>query len=317
MPRPTRIEYPGALYHIYVEAAPERKIFQDDIDRNRFLQIVDYGIRRYSLRLHAFCLMDGSYRFLLETPMGNLTKSIQYINSHYMAYMNTRHSISGRIFKGRYKSPVIEKSRYLLKLARHIHLLPVYEGLVEHPGRYRWTSHYRYVLPGAQTPAVYTDEVLGQFSGSPHRRRRKYQDYVESAAGYDHITTEKMLQKQRIIGSPDFQEYVKKEAERPPVATIDPHRIVGDTAAYYNTSVESITVNRKKPNVPRNIAIYLCRNMTTTPLEELGDIFTVGPSSICNTAKRVEAQRRTDKQLDNIMIEIEKSIRNGAGPRLS
>ncbi len=313
MPRPTRIEYPGALYHIYVEAMPDVRIFQDDIDRNRFLQILDYGIKRYSLKLHAFCLMNDSYRLLLETPMGNLTKALQYINSHYMAYINTRHRISGRLFKGRYKSPVVDKSRYLLKITRHIHLIPVYAGLAHHPDRYRWTSHYKYALPGDQIPAVFTRDVLGKFSGSPNRCKRKYKDYVESGINLDYTAMEKMLLKQRIIGGPDFIEFVKKESERPPLATISPTKVIDAIAAYYSVSVESITNNRKKPNIPRNIAIYLCRNVTTIPLEELGDLFAVGPSSICNTAKRVEANRKSDKQLDRTMLEIERKIRNSNG----
>jgi hypothetical protein len=50
--------------------------------------------------------------------------------------------------------------------------------------------------------------------------------------------------------------------------------------------------------------------VTDVSLEKLGELFGVGPSSICNTAKRVEANRRGEEALAREFRQIEMSVRN-------
>ena len=309
MPRPTRIEYPGALYYISIDSVPGRNVFNDDIDRNRFLHILDYAVRRYNLKLHAFLLLDDGYRLLIETPMGNLTKSLQYINSHYMAYLNTRRGGGGRIYSGRYKSPVIEKQRYLLELCRHIHHMPVARNIVPSPSAYHWSSFSHYIHPQEDSmPSVYTKDALNHFTGSARRKRRKFESFCHSPPETDPAALESSLQKSQVFGSEEFAARMESEAGRAAPQQVLPETIVSETARYFNVQEENITQNKTKPNIPRNVAIYLARNSTSTPLEELGELFGVGPSSICNTAKRVEAHRNTDDTLGKYIREVENLI---------
>jgi len=318
VPRPARIEYPGAVYYITIDSAPGKEIFKDDIDRNRFLQILDYAARRYGLRLHAYALLDDGYRLLLETPMGNLTRAIQYLNSHFMAYSNTRRGGSGRIFSGRYKSPVIEKSRYLLEMCRHIHMAPVHKGLAEDPGDYKWSSHREYTQGETDgPPPLYTKDVLSSFPGTWRGKQAKFDSFVRSRPEIEPRILEKTLRKMQVFGGPEFEETVQREMGRAMPEQIPPELIISETAAVFGTSEDNITNNRTKPNIPRNIAIYLSRNMTSTPLDNLGKIFGVGPSSICNTAKRVEAHRKTDKLLEKHLTEVEDAVRKQSSLRHS
>ena len=288
---------------------PDTILFQDDIDRRKFLEILENAVRRYGLLLHAFVLLDDGYRLLVETPNANLTKSMQYVNSHYTAYSNTRRRHAKQIFKGRYQSTVVEKSRYLLKVCRYIHLLPVQRGIVRHPDTYPWSSHPKYVLPNDQPPAVYTRDILSSFGGTPRRRRRRYQQISESGVNEDLTAMTLLLKKNRILGGNSVIERANKTNEGNSKATAAPEQIIKETAKYYNVEEESVINNRTKPNLPRNSAIYLCRNMTDTPLEKLGELFGVGPSSVCNTAKRVEAHRRSEETLSKELRDIEMNVR--------
>ena len=304
MPRPSRIEFPGALNYISIHSHAGAKVFQDDIDRNRFLQILDFGIRRYELKLYSYVLLEDGYRLMFETPMGNLTKSIQYLNSHYMAYLNTRRGKTGRIFSGRYKSVVVEPGEYALKVCRYMHLLPVRAGLASHPENYHWTSHYRYATGKDTPPELHMEPLLSRFEGPADRRGLEFHKYVLSGLSEDRDNIEKLLKKKRVIGSPEFQEGATEEAPRPAPAKILPDTVIAETAKYHQVSEDMIKNNKTKPNFPRNVAIYLCRNMTGVPLDELGDLFGVGPSSICNTAKRVEAHKTSDAAMDKSIREI-------------
>ncbi len=40
MARPIRIEYPGAIYHITSRGNDKKKIFHDDLDRKKFLELL-------------------------------------------------------------------------------------------------------------------------------------------------------------------------------------------------------------------------------------------------------------------------------------
>jgi REP element-mobilizing transposase RayT len=40
MARPIRVQYPGATYHVMARGSHRQKVFQDDQDRERFLETV-------------------------------------------------------------------------------------------------------------------------------------------------------------------------------------------------------------------------------------------------------------------------------------
>jgi REP element-mobilizing transposase RayT len=141
MGRPLRIQYPGALYHITSRGNERKKIFLDDTDRIRFLEILkDYHIR-YGILIHSYVFMDNHYHLILETPNGNLLKVMHGINGGYTGYFNRRYNRSGHLFQGRYKGILAEKDAYLVQLSRYVHLNPVRARMVEKPEQYRWSSH--------------------------------------------------------------------------------------------------------------------------------------------------------------------------------
>ncbi|HOC93611.1 MAG TPA: helix-turn-helix domain-containing protein [bacterium] len=308
MPRPSRIEFPGALYFVSARSMPDQPLFQDNIDRRRFLEIIDAALKRYTLSLHAYVLLDDGYRLLLETPLGNLTKAMQYVNSHYTAYANTRRKRTAQVFKGRYTSSLIDKDRYLLKLVRYIHYLPTHLKLSRTPESYQWSSHQAYTRGAAQPPSVSANDALSCFGGDRDRKIRRFQEYVAAAAGINMQAMTVLLKKSRTLGNVDFEEKAVQAAQTPPVKIL-PDTIIDMTAEFFKVEKQSILDNKTKPNYPRNAAIFLCRNMTDTPLDCLGDMFGVGPSSVCNTAKRVDAHRRGEESLARTLGELEKSIR--------
>ena len=72
MGRTLRIEYPGALYHITSRGNEKKDISLRDKDRKKFLYILENYKDRYRVLIHCYVLMKNHYRFVLETPLGNL-----------------------------------------------------------------------------------------------------------------------------------------------------------------------------------------------------------------------------------------------------
>ena len=53
--------------------------------------------------------MSNHYHLLISTPLGNLSRAMRHINGVYTQKINKKHQLEGSLFKGRYKSIVIDK----------------------------------------------------------------------------------------------------------------------------------------------------------------------------------------------------------------
>ncbi|MBL9137558.1 MAG: transposase [Verrucomicrobiales bacterium] len=124
MARPLRVEFPGARHHVTARGNERRNIFRDDRDRRHFVELLAELPDRFGLRVVAWVLMDNHYHLLVETPEGPLSRPCQWLNVAYSVWFNRRHERSGHLFQGRFKSVVVDESKWL-EVARYIHLNPV------------------------------------------------------------------------------------------------------------------------------------------------------------------------------------------------
>ena len=178
MARPLRIEFPDAVYHVTVRGNRKGVIFDDDNDRLFFLSLLQQTVERYNLVCHAYCLMGNHYHLLLETPDGNLSASMHYLNGNYAQAHNRRRGTVGHFFQGRFHAFLIEKDAYLLNVGRYTILNPVRAGLVKRPREWKWSSYAAtagyVVCPSFLT----TDFLLGCFSKDRTSALRAYRQFV-------------------------------------------------------------------------------------------------------------------------------------------
>ena len=179
MSRPLRLEFCGALYHVTSRGDRREAIYEDDEDRERFLQILGRVVLDFNWICHAYCLMDNHYHLLIETPDGNLSKGMRQLNGVFTQASNRRHGRGGHLFQGRYKAIVVDADTYLLELARYIVLNPVRAGMVADPGEWPWSS-YRAMLGQASCPPWLA--VGGLLSLFAKRRSTAVQRYVRFVA---------------------------------------------------------------------------------------------------------------------------------------
>jgi REP element-mobilizing transposase RayT len=182
MTRPLRIEYPGAVYHITARGDGRRAIFRDDVDRERFLEILLDTVSLRKWVCHAYCLMDNHYHLLIETPEPNLSRGMRSLNGEYTQAFNRRHRRPGHVFQGRYKSVLVEKERHLLELCRYVVLNPVRaRGMAKRPGDWVWSS-YRATAGLSPVPHFLSPGwILARFGRNRKAARERYRAFV--AAG--------------------------------------------------------------------------------------------------------------------------------------
>ena len=132
MARALRIEYSGALYHVTSRGDRREDIYDDDVDRASFLNLLNDVCESYNWDCHGYCLMSNHYHLLIETVEPNLSAGMRQLNGVYSQKYNYRHNKVGHVFQGRYASILIKKESYLLELTRYIVLNPVKAKMVAH-----------------------------------------------------------------------------------------------------------------------------------------------------------------------------------------
>lgn len=177
MPRPLRIIYKDAVYHVMNRGTARQRIFDSDEDYRRFLVLIGEAVKMWEIRVHAFSLMPNHYHLLIETPLANLSRAMRHINGVYTQRCNRAKKRDGQLFRGRYKAILVEEDAYLVELLRYIHLNPVMTGIVTRPENHVWTSHKYYI---GKNPFAWltTDRLLGYFGKRENLSRRKLHEFV-------------------------------------------------------------------------------------------------------------------------------------------
>ncbi|MCP3891746.1 MAG: transposase, partial [Desulfobulbaceae bacterium] len=267
----------------------------------------------------AFCLMSNHYHILLQTPLGNLSRVIRHVNGVYTQRYNRRHKFDGQLFRGRYKSILVEEDSHLVELLRYIHRNPVRAHICKSVSDYPWSSHHVYVSRSRTSHWLYTDLLLSMFADVPDKGVREYRKFVqgEDSEEIEHFFSKKNLPS--ILGSRNFVEWVKakyyqkkKHGEVPQAKNLAPTIIEIKKAVglcYEIDTKELEEVKRGQENEPRNVAIYLSRKHSGLTLEEIGKEFGgIKYSTVSNAVRRIEQQLSDTKQLSRMVDSVKQKL---------
>ena len=145
MPRPLRILFCGAYYHVINRGRNKQVICHDDKDFETFKYVLRTSAESSSVEVIAYSLMSNHYHLVVKTPKGNLPDFMRQVNSVYTQKYNKRYGGDGSIFKGRYKSILAQDGAYVLKLIHYTHNNPVRAGIVKDCKDYKYSSHNNYL----------------------------------------------------------------------------------------------------------------------------------------------------------------------------
>ena len=124
MPRPPRLQYSGAIYHLVTRGDGRRALFHDEEHYTRFTQGLSDEVVRSGWIVLAFCWMPNHIHALVKTPEPNLCRGMQHWLSGYANWYAKRNRRIGHLYQGRYKAFLVEDEGYCWNLIRDIHLNP-------------------------------------------------------------------------------------------------------------------------------------------------------------------------------------------------
>jgi REP element-mobilizing transposase RayT len=100
-----RIQYPGAIYHVMNRGGRREAVFEDDKDRQRFLETLSEACEKTAWEVHAYCLMSNHFHLVIETPQANLVAGMKWLLGTCTSRYNRRHKECGHLFReGEFKA---------------------------------------------------------------------------------------------------------------------------------------------------------------------------------------------------------------------
>ena len=306
MSRPLRIQFENAWYHVMNRGRRGEKIFQDKSDFIIFIELLEELHEVFNINIASYCLMTNHYHLLIQTPESNLSRSMRHLNGVYTQRYNKRYNFDGPLFKGRYKSIVVDSDSYALELVRYIHRNPLEAGIVDDINKYKWSTHKAYLSSAEKWKWLHKDYILKLFSKSKPESIRLYKKFVEQETPEKINNIYKRKNLPAIIGKKAFIDRVKEKffteskfEEIPETKKISPdtEKIKQAICKEYNIKEQDLYYSRRGYlNEPRNVAIYLVRRLRNDTLNHVGDEFRISKySTVSSIVEKVKRDMGLDK----------------------
>lgn len=319
MVRPLRIEYPGAWYHVMNRGRRGENVFADRDDYVTFIALLQETSEMFDFQVSAFCLMSNHYHILVQTPSGNLSRAMRHVNGVYTQRYNRRHDTDGQLFRGRYKSVLVQEDSHLLELLRYIHRNPVRAQMCNGASDYLWSSHHGYLISTKKWEWLHKEFLLGMFDRDLQKAKRQYKSFVqcEDSAEVTAFFSKKNLAS--FFGSQNFIDWIKatyhqlqNHKEIPQSRHLAPTivEIKKRVSLHYDVEPRQLEQTRRgQENEPRNVAVYLARKRCGLRLEEIGREFGILKySSVSSIVTRTEKQILKNKKLQNRIEKINRML---------
>lgn len=129
-----------SFYHVYFRGGNRSRIFRDEADYRKFLQLFERYLALAESRnsiglsfpnfhnkveLLAFCLMPNHVHMLVyQVQQHAMTEFMRSLLTSYSMYFNKKYKRSGPLYESRYKASMISDDAYLEHITRYIHLNP-------------------------------------------------------------------------------------------------------------------------------------------------------------------------------------------------
>ncbi len=321
MPRPPRIQFPGANYHVVTRGDGRRKLFHDQGHYDRFTQGLHDEVQRSGWVVLAYCWMPNYIHALIQTPEPNLARGMQHWLSGYANWYARRNQRTGHLYQGRYKAFLVEDAGYYWTLSRYIHLNPCNgtRPLVTDPESWPNGSFAGYARKSKRVDWIAYDQLHTYCNASVGGKNPSaaYRRYVKAGLEVPDDPFKTDL-REWVFGSEDFlrrmiqladrDDVVRQQSTSRRLGCVGADEIIAAAAAYHGVESADYAVFRSAA-AGRDMAAWLCRRWSPATLRELGPRFGLsGVDSVSNLVRRAEQRHKESSRWRQDATNIERKL---------
>lgn len=177
----------GEIHLVFHSGHNRQAVFLDDEDRERFLAALREAQMREKVAIHAFALLADRIWLLLTPATGAaLGRMMQVVGRRYTVAFNRRHTRSGTLWDGRFRSTVVERGLHELEAMRFVEQAPVREGLAGKAEDYRWSSARHHLGLGSEALVADSTTFWG-LGNTPFDRTAAYARLLDEPLPDDRV----------------------------------------------------------------------------------------------------------------------------------
>ena len=170
----------GGIYHIIQRGHNKAYIFNDQMDKLTFLDLVSKCKATYAFHILFYVLMDNHYHLIIEIQDMQLGALMKRINQTYSLYYHRKHACTGTVYGTRYRVfPVTDKA-YFYQLIMYLAHNPVKAGIVKHPVEYRWSAHME--IASTHGSIISTKRLFEILGGNVENGSQTYDSLIRQTA---------------------------------------------------------------------------------------------------------------------------------------
>lgn len=160
MPRDARVVCAGVPYHVTQRGNYRQDIFEEDADREKYMEYFMLYKEQFNVKLYAWCLMDNHVHFIVEPiTEDGLANLFRFAHMRYSQYFNRKKGASGHLFQGRFHSSPLD-TEHLYEALRYVELNPLRAGLITRIDGYKWSSMRTHLTGKGKYPLSSVQECL-------------------------------------------------------------------------------------------------------------------------------------------------------------
>lgn len=258
-------------------------IFKSDPHCLLFLDLLETVSHRFEIEVHAYSLMPNHYHMLLRSRHGNLSKAMKHLNATYTQRVNLMARWDGPVFRGRFRSELVQDETSLPYLLAYIHLNPLKAGLITRLQSHAWTSHRAYLGRDPLPAWLVTDYFETVFEDSDalqsyvldlHRGKQAWPERMAEADGWLNIRSEAATKQ---IAKCDETRFMNPNDTLEKICRITGMNKVNLRTAEYGPGA----------NPARRFAVWALKHHTQLSQREIGKCLKMSESQVAHVLRRI------------------------------
>ena len=164
MPHVARRRSGSGYYHVVSKGIADQLLFESDVDRRYYRQLLREAKVEADSNLHAYCLMSNHVHLIIEARGEMLSRFMKLVDERYGRYYADKTGRRGGVFRKPFWSEPIETDEYLLCAVRYVHANPATAGICA-ASAYDWSSAKDYLGRTGESCVADTAMVLDMCDG--------------------------------------------------------------------------------------------------------------------------------------------------------